>query len=368
MLDNEDADSLFADETTTKVLATCRRLLKNDNFGLDDNFFDSGGHSLLAMVLALELESELGVPVGLDRIFGRSTVRQLCASLKEGVSAEPAKVLFLAGTGASHTVYFIHAAFEFAPLCEALSPDVAASFVTIHNRRWLRQLMADNDILKVLDYISDAYAEAILSAHGGGGLCLAGHSAGGIFAVETACKLEQRGVATDSIFLFDTYLHSSVHRAVYDALHNGGVIQKVRNLLRVGGNGLFAVTSNGSKSSKVSAVQQANTTSDMEFGRLLSQLREKTSEAYPGPRRSPACRTVLFQATKTVEGQTRRIDPDPGWARVLKANLSVTPIAADHFNMVTGEPAKHLAAKIKRFMNLPTTRTWSSEQTDHNRE
>ena len=63
MLDNEHADSLLADETTTKVLATCRRLLKNDNFGLDDNFFDFGGHSLLAMVLALELESELGLPI-----------------------------------------------------------------------------------------------------------------------------------------------------------------------------------------------------------------------------------------------------------------------------------------------------------------
>lgn len=360
-LDNENAVSLLADETTTKVLAICRRLLENDNFGLDDNFFDSGGHSLLAMVLALELESELGLPIGLDRIFGRPTVRELCASLEESVSAGPAKVLLLTGARANHTIYFIHAAFEFSALCEALSPDIATSFVTTNDRRWLRQLVADNDILKVLDAICDAYAEAILSAHKGGALCLAGHSAGGIFAVETACKLEQRGVTVDSIFLFDTYLHSPIHRVVYDVLKNGPVMQKVQNLLRVCGNGLFAVTSNGSKSSKVSADQQAGTISDMEFATLLSQLREKTSAAYRGPRSSPACRTVLFRATRTMEGQTRGIDPDLGWARALEANLSVTPIAADHFNMVRGEPAKHLAAKIKRFMDLPTNRIWSTE-------
>jgi thioesterase domain-containing protein len=361
MLDNRNADSLLEDETATKVLATCRRLLKNDKFGLDDNFFDSGGHSLLAMVLALELESELGLPVGLDRIFGRPTVRELCASLEESVSTGPARVLLLSGARASHTIYFIHAAFEFSALCEALSPDIATSFVTTNDRRWLRQLMADNDVLKVLDAICDAYAAAILSTHKDGAMCLAGHSAGGIFAVETACKLEQRGVTVDSIFLFDTYLHSPIHRVVYDVLKNGSVMQKVQKLLRVCGHGLFSVTGNSSRSSKVSAVQQASTMSDMEFATLLSQLREKTSAAYRGPMRRPACRTVLFRATKTVEGQTRRIDRDRGWARALEANLSVTPIAADHFNMVRGEQAQHLAAKIKRFMDLPTNRIWSSE-------
>jgi thioesterase domain-containing protein/acyl carrier protein len=364
MLDNEDADRFLADGTATKVLATCRRLLKNDNFGLDDNFFDSGGHSLLAMVLALELESELGLPVGPERIFGRPTVRELCASLKESVSAGPATVLSLTGARADHTIYFIHAAFEFSPLCEALSPEIAASFVTINDRRWLRQVMAGNDTLSTLDTISDAYADAILPAHKGEPLCLAGHSAGGIFAVETACKLEQRGVTADTIFLFDTYLHSSLHRAVYDMLNNGRVIKKIRNLLRACTNGLSGVSSNSSKSSKVSAAQQADTTSDAEFGSLLAQLRERTSEAYRGPKHAPACRTVLFQATRTVDGQTQRVDPDLGWARVLETNLSVTPVAANHFNMVKDPHASYLAAKIK-CMTTPADRSNAIFPTEH---
>jgi thioesterase domain-containing protein/acyl carrier protein len=346
MLNNKDADSFLADGTATKVLATYRRLLKNDSFGLDDNFFDSGGHSLLAMVLALELESELGLPVGLERIFGRPTVRELCASLKESVSAGPATVLSLTGARASHTIYFIHAAFEFSPLCEALSPEIAASFVTINDRRWLRQVMAENDTLNTLDIISDAYADAILPAHRGGPVCLAGHSAGGIFALETVRKLEQRGVTADTIFLFDTYLHSSLQRAVYDVLNNGWGIKKIRSLLRACVNGLSAVTRNSSKSS-VSAVQSENTASDAEFGSLLSQLRDRTSEAYRGPKCAPGCRTVLFQATRTADGRARRIDPDLGWAAVLETNLSVTPVAADHFNMIKDPHASYLAAKIK---------------------
>ncbi len=347
MLDNEEAGSLLADGTAAKVLAIYRRLLKNDSFGLDDNFFDSGGHSLLAMVLALELESELGLPVGLERIFGRPTVRELCASLKESVSAGPAMVLSLTGARASHTIYFIHAAFEFSPLCEALSPEIAASFVTINDRRWLRQVMAENDTLSTLDIVSAAYADAILPAHRGGPVCLAGHSAGGIFALETARKLEQRGVTADTIFLFDTYLHSSLQRAVYDVLNNGWGIKKVRSLLRACVNGLSVVTRNGSKSSRVSAVQSENTASDAEFGSLLSQLRDRTSEAYRGPKCAPACRIVLFQATRTADGRARRIDPDLGWARGLETNLSVTPVAADHFDMIKDPHASYIAVKIK---------------------
>lgn len=355
MLDNEIAESRAADETATKVLAVCRKLLKNDKFGLDDNFFDSGGHSLLAMVLALELENELRLSIGPEKIFGRPTVRELCASLKGDVGDGPVALLTLTRHPVRHTIYFIHAAFEFSSLCEGLSPDVAAAFVTVHDRKWLQRLMANAGILEVLDRISDAYADAILSTHKGGALCLAGHSSGGIFAIETAGKLEQRGVKSDYIFLFDTYVHSPAHRVLYDLSHHGSASQKVRNLLRACWSGGFALI--GNKSARFTPVDQASDNSDAQFGALLSQIRERTSAAYRGPERAPACRTVLFQATKTAEGHIRRVDPDPGWARVLKPNLSVMAMASDHFNMVKGQGAKRLAEEIKRFTRLPTNHT-----------
>jgi thioesterase domain-containing protein len=367
-LENNNADSHFVNETQTKVLAICRKLLNTNNFGLDDNFFDSGGHSLLAMILALELESQLGVKVGLEKLFGRPTVRALCASLSEDATAGHAVVLPLTAGSASRNLYFIHAAFEFSPLCDGLLPDIAASFVTINDRKWLQQLMTDNDILTVLDHISSAYAEAIISAQQDGVLYLAGHSAGGIFAVETARKLEKRGVTPDYVFLFDTYLHSWVRRIVYDVLRNGLVIQKLRNLLSDCWSHAFNPTKDSAKPGRSPGIQRADGRSENEFGSLLSKVRERTLQAYRGPERAVACHTVLFQATKTVDGRIRHIDPGFGWARSLGPNLSTMQFAADHFNMIKGKDAGHLAEEIKRLTRLPRNDKWLSQHIDYNRE
>ena len=123
MLDPRESSNInphLADETEAKILATCRKLLKSADFGPDDNFFESGGNSLLAMVLAVELENQFGIKLGPEALFGRPTVREICASLQQGVRAGPISVLPLMGDLATTSLYFIHAAFEFSPMCERL--------------------------------------------------------------------------------------------------------------------------------------------------------------------------------------------------------------------------------------------------------
>jgi thioesterase domain-containing protein/acyl carrier protein len=351
MLDQHEsanADIRLGDEIAPKVLETCRKLLKTDNFGLDDNFFESGGNSLLAMVLAVELENRFGIKIRPEGFFGRPTVRELCVSLKEGVRAGPISILPLTEGFAGRTLYFVHAAFDFSPLCERLSPDISASFVLINDREWLRQLMTGNDILAVLDQISGAYAEVIIAARHDGPLYLAGHSSGGIFAVETARHLEKRGVTPDYIFLFDTYLHPWLRRTIYDVLRNGLIVGKIRSMFAASRDPMFVPGNGGGKSGKTSDIERADVTSEVEFGLLLSKLREEVSEAYHGPESVPAWNTALFRATRMVDGRTRRKSSDLGWARSLQRKLSVVEVAADHFNMIKGQYAGIIADEINR--------------------
>jgi thioesterase domain-containing protein/acyl carrier protein len=353
MLDQRESsgtDSELRDETAAQVVAICRKLLKSDNFGLDDNFFESGGNSLLAMVLVTELENQFGIKIGSEALFGRQTVRELCASLNGGVKAGPVSVLPLTSAPARGSLYFIHAAFEFSPLCEALSPDILASFVTINDSGWLGQLMANNDISNVLDQLSGAYAEAIVSVHQGGPFYLAGHSSGGIFAIETARKLTIRGVTPDYVFLFDTYLQSWLPRMTYDVLHNALIVQKMRSVVGNCWDRLVVRRSDRLNSKKSSASDQPH--SEIEFGSLLTTLREKAAEAYRGPDQALDCHTVLFQASKMVDGRSKRINPDLGWANVLKSKLIVITVAADHFDMVKGQHASNLAEEIKRLARI----------------
>jgi hypothetical protein len=43
---------------------------------------------------------------------------------------------------------------------------------------------------------------------------------------------------------------------------------------------------------------------------------------------------VLFRATENIWGGKTQIDPDPGWARNLGANLTVTLTPGDHYTLL----------------------------------
>src|SRR5438477_7902008 len=150
----------------------------------------------------------------------------MCAPVSVAVRPKPAVILPIRSGQSQKTLYFTHSAFDFSALSNALTSDISTAFVTTNGIKWLRQLVGGRDILAAVDRISNAYAQAIFARHQTGPCYLAGHSFGGILALETACKLEERGVAPDIVFLFDTYLHGSIHRILYDIMHNGWLARK----------------------------------------------------------------------------------------------------------------------------------------------
>ncbi len=74
------------DPTERRLGEIWRTLLQRESgpgsdLGLDDNFFEVGGHSLLVVRMADAIEREFGVEVGLTEIFQQPTLRQLAARL-----------------------------------------------------------------------------------------------------------------------------------------------------------------------------------------------------------------------------------------------------------------------------------------------
>jgi amino acid adenylation domain-containing protein len=60
--------------------------LGKDKIGIADNFFESGGHSLLAMRVATEIQLRLGVKVSVRSIFEFATIRDLAEFIEIGKS------------------------------------------------------------------------------------------------------------------------------------------------------------------------------------------------------------------------------------------------------------------------------------------
>lgn len=88
--------------------------LKPDRIGIDDNFFDFGGHSLRAFMLVNRLHKETDVKVPLAEIFQRPTIRQLAAYIgqakkEEYISLEAAeKRDYYAVSSAQKRFYMLH--------------------------------------------------------------------------------------------------------------------------------------------------------------------------------------------------------------------------------------------------------------------
>jgi amino acid adenylation domain-containing protein len=74
-------DAVAAAALHDRISAVWCRVLRRDTVGIDDNFFEVGGHSLSLVRVHAELEAELGRPLPITDLFRLPTVRALAAHL-----------------------------------------------------------------------------------------------------------------------------------------------------------------------------------------------------------------------------------------------------------------------------------------------
>lgn len=72
------------DHSVTELLSSIwKQLLGHDSFGLDDSFFDVGGHSLIANRLCLAIEERFGVQLPVIDIFDCPTLKELSERVRQ---------------------------------------------------------------------------------------------------------------------------------------------------------------------------------------------------------------------------------------------------------------------------------------------
>jgi acyl-CoA synthetase (AMP-forming)/AMP-acid ligase II/thioesterase domain-containing protein len=94
------------------LLTLWRRLLQAEDVGPDDDFFDRGGDSLLAVQALLEIERLIGRAAPKSLLFEAATVRQLLPRLSEPVHDSTGSLLHLNAAGARRPLLFFHGDYE----------------------------------------------------------------------------------------------------------------------------------------------------------------------------------------------------------------------------------------------------------------
>ncbi|KMN81560.1 hypothetical protein VK98_12770 [Chromobacterium sp. LK11] len=160
--------------------------------GVDDSFFDMGGHSLLTLQLLSRVREELGVELPLASLFTSGTVAEFARLVAEaGQAAAPSVLVPIRPDGDEATLLLVHDGsgqiIGYQKLVERLSP------------RWrvyglqaagLDPAVAADDSVAAM---AARYAAAVLQAGLSGPLILAGHSFGAAVAAELARRLVEAG-------------------------------------------------------------------------------------------------------------------------------------------------------------------------------
>lgn len=192
------------------IAALWTELLRTPTVGLNDNFFDLSGNSLVATRVIAKLRSIFEIDIPLRAIFEAPTVRTLAQRIEEAreapvstnmpSGAETGLVVLRDGPG--DTVVLIHGMGgglqEYKALVAALP--AANRIVGVHafaDDQYSRQARSIREL-------ADIYADWISSLPDSGPLKVVGWSFGGVLAYEVGAKLQVMGREIHYVALIDS--------------------------------------------------------------------------------------------------------------------------------------------------------------------
>ncbi|NDU99469.1 type I polyketide synthase [Pseudoroseicyclus tamaricis] len=208
-------------EVEKRLAAMWRELLGIEEVGVDDGFFDLGGHSLIAVRLFAQIRKAFAVDMAMSVLFEAPTIRGLSALIEAKTGPAPAEaaeeeapkprrrfthiVPMHEGEGGAKTPFFL----------------VAGMFGNVLNLRHLAQLlgadrpfyglqakglMGDDAPHETIGEAATAMIAEMRALQPRGPYMVGGFSGGGLTAYEIAQQLTAAGEEVSSLVLLDTPL------------------------------------------------------------------------------------------------------------------------------------------------------------------
>ena len=195
--------------TEMTILKVWQAALQTDGFGVLDNFFDLGGHSILAMSVVSRIESALNQPCELGLLFKHPTVADLAAALAQtrpsNTADTPVAVLQPHGNGPG--LFLLAGAQMYRHLASRLDPEmpVYGVFSQTEINLLYRPDQAAASAVSV-EALAQEYVSLIRGIQPHGPYFLGGYSIGGALAYEVAQRLQRSGESIGLVVMLDSML------------------------------------------------------------------------------------------------------------------------------------------------------------------
>lgn len=190
------------DELEATLVDIWQRALGVKSIGIEDNFFDLGGYSLLAAEMLVEIGDRFHRDLPLAILAKNPTVAALAKALRQhGEQAEWSALIPIQTGGEKPSIFCIHGGLgnvvSFRKLSQMLGDDqpfYAFQWNGLDGRRGHTSI----------DAMASDYLKGIRAVQSDGPYVVGGHCIGGLVAHEIAKRLTAEGQHVSMLFMFDT--------------------------------------------------------------------------------------------------------------------------------------------------------------------
>jgi amino acid adenylation domain-containing protein len=184
-----------------KIVSIWRKALNTDEIGIDDDFYELGGDSLRAIIIANKINNEFMISISSKDLLELRTIRELSTKMEQS---------FFDSLENDYYTVFNKDASKLMILFPPIS-GFGSAYETLSEYLKDYKLICFN-LIEAETFIDD-YVKSIVEMHGNTGhenkYVLGGYSAGGGLAFEVADRMEKAGYDVSDIILIGTTIPGS---------------------------------------------------------------------------------------------------------------------------------------------------------------
>ncbi|MBO9423178.1 SDR family NAD(P)-dependent oxidoreductase [Labrenzia sp. R4_1] len=389
LFERPDLDSAYEaprNPLEIKLAEFWSELLGIEKIGVHDDFFDIGGHSLIAVRLFRMIRQTYGVDLPMSVLFDAPTIAE-CAELlaSHGVASDrdaSAEVKPEQTAKADETVHLV--SMSKGPGTGATPLFICAGmFGNILNLRQLallvgrdrpvyglqaRGLFGNQEPHETFEEMARDYLAEIRQVQPHGPYILGGFSGGGIVAYEMAQQLTAQGEEVAEVILLDTPVPEKVHLSLVDR-----VMIKWQDLQK-NKTKFFSVWLRNRREWRARTEAQQNSAGDQATAESFNNERIRVAfmRAHDGYEVRPYNGRVVLYRPKAevlykISGGRRLQDglnilrEDNGWSPFV-SELSIVEVPGDHDSMVLNPNIQVLASRMRKSLEARTAAALGSDK------
>lgn len=334
--------------------------------GIQNNFFELGGTSLLAVQMLTQIEKLWGKNLPITTLLQAPTVEDLVKVIRSAKAQQGTGDLVpLRSTGSKPPVFCIYGILLYQDLVNQLDPDRPVYGVYLQEEVDLLKtgnIDLYNSIFTSVPTIAARYLQAIRTLQPHGPYHLAGESFGGVVAFEMAQQLQAEGEEVALVALFDSLAPNSFARMPltqrlklhWKMLSKQGLpyfLEKVQPLMQSLQQKFSTKIDKVSQQSPTSAEAVPQAVSEKAQHDIRDEVRQWASKSYvPQPYSG---RMVLFRAMER-DAFEADYDRDLGWAAVAAGSFEIFDVPGDHLGILKEPNVQLLAEKLQLSLDQPS--------------